>query len=208
MAYTRDDFLSSQDPKKDRAVLIQQSLVLARLLENLELEPKINTTSPDGQRQQHITRLMAVASFLETIGDPKKADYFYRFACAISDLEFGIVAPFLKASPRRGKPPEPSSVWFVRSQIALGIAAYMRAGLDRRRAAATVESYCRSVGTSTQFLTWYDDFNSQRVRNKIAVSVFEDGIKLINSIPESEAGPLKAIGKKLSTAAAHRQRSH
>ena len=71
-----------------------------------------------------------------------------------------------------------------------------------------VKSYCRSVGTSTQFLTWYDDFNSQRVRNKIAVSVFEDGIKLINSIPESEAGPLKAIGKKLSTAAAHRQRSH
>ena len=199
------DSLPPLYPNLDREALAKQSLVIASLLE--KLAPGSNA-GPDEQRHQYITQLMAVAKFLKELGYPETADPFYKLALAIFDLDFGTTAAFLRTQTRSGKPSESSNLWFIRAQIALAIAANMRAGLKREQAAAAVQSFCRSIGKQKNFLTWYDDFNSQRVRNLIGVEAFEEGLRIINFVPESDGGILKEFAKKFSMAATHRFASH
>jgi hypothetical protein len=133
-------------------------------------------------RQQYVRALLAIADFFH---DMKPLDVYSNrlmiLASALDDLDDGIELPIFVANVPSNRVSGSKEVWLGRALVAASLDARLRLGETRDGAASSIAADFPSLSAlttpkakslKTAALSWYSEFNGQRVKNRHAVKVF------------------------------------
>jgi len=146
-------------------------------------------------RSQHADAVWAIAGFLDRMGPVGDlahfADQFAKHAQTLDDLDEGIRASSLEPAPITSRPRDPTIIWVARAHVAVAVKTMQRCGHIRGRESAakwvakrhpelekliTESADHRSHDLKTAIISWCEDFNSHKIRNKRAADVYSAGL--------------------------------
>jgi hypothetical protein len=162
----------------------------------------------NSERRELSLALMAVSTFLHTLGMDSFKDRFEELARALDDLDVGAVWPLVKPARSANRPQDRSDIWEARAICAAAVAAFLRAGHSRAEVARTASKkefkdlqYLagrRASGPGKAILSWFDSFTAAKVKSSNAVHVFK---RLRENLPDSQSGLVRAANSYLAHAA-------
>ena len=145
------------------------------------------------------------------------ADRFHFLAEAMQDLVEGLPHPLFKVealSNKRGRHPDPSAVWRIRSNVCIGVELLMAGGMDEDAAIKFVANKHKKAFKNllrpnaelrSSITTWRKAFANDEVRNDVALSSYKEGMVLLPSFRQQCTGEqFRRAGETVSEKAAER----
>jgi len=151
---------------------------------------------PSNERKAYAAALVAFTEFGKANGwNGATLVWLLELASAITDLDYGIVAPLLEAPPKSKS--FSSNVWRKFALVALGMKVLTMSGIERNEAAdRALRTVKRIRGTERKaVLSRYDDFQRGRIKNKEAARVFKLGLSHLEEKTPS-AADLEELAKR------------
>jgi hypothetical protein len=166
-------------------------------------------------RSQDAAALWAIADFLDQMGPVGDlahfVDQFVKLAQKLDDLGEGIRAPSLEPASVTSRRRDPTIVWVARAYVAVAVETMQRCDHSRKSAAKwaakehpglkqliTERANHRSHDLKTAIISWCEDFNSHKIRNKRAADVYSVGLdKLKAGAPNCNNNQIKDEADRL-----------
>jgi len=166
---------------------------------------------------RYVLANLALAHLMKSLGKEHIAEQFHLLAEAMQDLVEGLPHPLFKVEvpeKKRGRHPDSSAVWRIRSNVCIGIELLMAGGLDEEAAISlVVKKHKKALGNLlrpnaeilSSIRTWLKAFANDEVRNEVALSSYKEGLTLLPSLKQKFSGDqfLRA-GETVSEKAAQR----
>lgn len=160
----------------------------------LSEEPEI----PQRHRSRYAAALTSLVTFLDRAGvDQKHCLFFDDLLCGLTDLNYGIVRPYLAPNatgPNRHL--DGTDKWRARTGVAVAMHALIKSGRSRSEAATFVSKNFpmleaiagkKAKGLKTAVQNWYDEFNQGKVKQRDVPPVYRELIGYIDSQPLTPA---------------------
>ena len=160
-------------------------------------------------RHRYVQALTAIANFLDGISPiDRHSIKLIELASALSDLDQGTIAPFLRAQHIENRAPDSTQKWIGQAHVAISLEALVLTGQTRPSAANHIETDYPSIfslatrkakNLRTVILGWHREFEHGRVKNDLAKRLFDVGhwhLKEYAALPEYSAVFFADIAKK------------
>lgn len=166
---------------------------------------------------RYVLANLALAQLMKSIGQQDTADRFHFLAEAMQDLVDGLPHPLFKVeapSNKRGRHPDSSAVWRIRSNVCIGVELFIAGGMDEDEAIKLVVNKHKNALKNllrpnaelrSSIKTWLKAFANDEVRNEVALSSYKEGMALLPSFRQQCTGEqFRRAGERMSEKAAER----
>jgi hypothetical protein len=167
------------------------------------------------EREKYVLALLAFSKLLRQIDpDPRTSSVneiaarFQELAEALQDVVDGIPHPMFKAIVKRGRTPDPRTVWRIRATVCVALEYLSRAGIDDcvgfaiRKHRRRLERLLRTNTTlESSIRAWRRNFASEQVQDEAALEIYKRGIEMLGEQTDDD---MRAIGEALLEKAATR----
>lgn len=171
------------------------------------------------QQVRYVLANISIAYFLDEIGQGDLAAHFHFLAEAMNDLVDGIPHPLFKveAPSKRGRQPDTSAIWRIRSTVCIGIEFLIAGGMSddgaiqfvAKKHKKELASLLRpNADLKSSIKTWLKSFANDDVRNEVALSSYKQEAAHLETLRLKYTGDqIRGVGEHLVAKAAERASS-
>jgi hypothetical protein len=186
---------NAPDPEKRRAELAAAMQFLGVAL---QAASQYDPHQPDHGRKHVVQALVGVNQLIAVLfpNQPVLPVALIDLACALKDLERGIVAPLLKPAEVSHRPPNPMSAELFRALPAAAMTLQMRAGKRRKEASGEIAAQLNRMGyrdglgnpiAGAQVAKWREKMMTERAAENLAVVRYQLALEQVKGIAPGEA---------------------
>jgi hypothetical protein len=184
---------------QQRAAINQTELAAAIQILGLALQAasQYDPSLPDHGRKHVVQALVGVNQLIAALfpNKPTLPVSLIDLACALKDLDRGVVAPMLKPTDVRHRPPSSTSAELFRALPAAAMTLEMQAGKSRKEASREIATrlskmgYRDSLGNpveAAQVAKWREKMMTERAAENLAVARYQLALEQVKGMAPSE----------------------
>ena len=153
---------------------------------------------PDHGRKHVVQALVGVNQLLASLfpNKPTLPIALIDLACALKDLDRGIVAPMLRPAKVDHRPPSAITAEMFRALPAAAMTLQMKTGMPLKNASREIAEQLNKMGfrdsrgdriKGAQVAKWREKMTTERAAENLAVARYELALKSVEGLPPSEA---------------------